>query len=362
MSPDRFVLMVAVSLLGACAANREPVAEPILLAPVGIDLTDVTPAELPQPAADVFALTPAMEAFLTELVAERDLKRERLLKLERAVHASDALGIEYDPAATLTVAETFSNRRGNCLSLSLMFAAMVRQLGIDARFQEVSVDPYWDQRDGVVFSARHINVIGRLPRGHYVLDFYRASRGEKPRPMRPLSDDEAIAQYYNNLGAQALAQDELARAFLHFRAAIELAPEVSYFWSNVAVLYQRSGQLEDAERMYRYAIYTDDDNVSAYANLARLLKQSGRDAEAETYLAEIDRAQRLNPFYHFAEAENLMTAGEFDRALKSIDKAIKLKPDELVFYKIAHSMANATDDRYKARAYVKAALRAASVK
>ncbi|MEM7279935.1 MAG: hypothetical protein AAF385_17665, partial [Pseudomonadota bacterium] len=58
-----------------------------------------------------------------------------------------------------------------------------------------------------------------------------------------------------------------------------------------------------------------------------------------------------------AEAEKQLEQGQTQLAMKSIDRAIKLKPDEMVFYKYAHSMANSLNDRARAKAYVRAAMR-----
>ncbi len=351
-----WVLMLCSFLIG-CAGQSLPSEAPLIPELVGFESASAVATKATLSSDEVFGISSEMRNFVHALVGPRDLKRERLKKLERVVHQRDALGIEYDANATLTVRETFRQKRGNCLSLSLMFAALAREIGIEAEFQEVSVEPFWDQRDGAVFSTRHINVVGRLPRGHYVLDFYMARESRTPRPMRKLSDAEAIAQYYNNIGANALADGDYGLAYSHFVAAIDLAPEVSYFWSNLGVLLNRNGQAGAAEELLDYAVALDSSNVSAYSNLAGIYQNSGREQLASKVLANIRLRQQRNPFFHFAEAEKKLQEGQTQLAMKSIDRAIKLKPDELVFYKYAHSMANSLDDRARAKAYVRAAMR-----
>ena len=344
-------------LLAGCASTNPFVGTPPIPAladPAARQLAAVEP--LPNPA-EIFTITEDIRRFISLNVAKNDVKRRKLMSLERAVHHPGSLGIGYDPTATLSVADTFRLQRGNCLSLSMLFVVMAREVGIDARFQEVKIDPYWDHRDGVVYSARHINVIGTFGRSSYVLDFYRGRPGEKLRPMKVLSDSEAIAQFYNNIGAEAVATGELAKGYVYLRRAITTAPTLGYLWSNLGVLLHKNGQLAEAETLLRYAISADATNTSAFNNLTRLLVEAGRMSEADDMVARLDRMQRANPYYHFARAERHIENRDFEKALQVLDKAIRLKPEEKVFYQLAQSAAQQTDDRTRAQKYEKAAKR-----
>lgn len=344
-------------LLAGCSSTSlfvRPPPIPPLAEPAATKLAAV---ERPPDPADILAITADIRRFISLNVVKRDQKRRKLLSLERAVHHPGSLGIGYDPSATLSVADTFRLQRGNCLSLSMLFVVMAREVGIDARFQEVKIDPYWDHRDGVVYSARHINVIGTFGHSSYVLDFYRGRPGEKLRPMKVLSDAEAIAQFYNNIGAEAVANGDLAKGYVHLQRAITMAPALGYLWSNLGVLLHRNGQLAEAEAVLRYAIAVNEKNTSAFNNLARLLVDAGRLSEADNMIARLDRMQRANPYYHFARAERHIESREFQEALQMLDRAIRLKPEERVFYQLARSAALEIDDRERAQKYEKAAER-----
>lgn len=291
------------------------------------------------PVDELMALNPELEAFIVRTVAYASTDRQRLINLEQTVSHPGGLGIAYDPQATLRVSEAFRTKRGNCLALSLLFVAMARSIDIDARFQEVEVEPYWRQQNGVVFSQRHINVVGDLRRERYVLDFYQAQPGQKLRPMRLMTDKEAFGQFYNNKAAEALAARDERRAFANFQRALNLAPEISWIWSNAAVLYRRLGEEDQAEKFLRHALYLDPSNTAAMATLGAILETRGASAEAARLKRKARSARERNPFYWFSEAEKLRAAGKADGALDALDKAIRRAPAEAVFYRLAIEVA-----------------------
>jgi hypothetical protein len=95
----------------------------------------------------------------------------------------ELLGTDYDARRTGTAEEALRSRAGNCLFLSILFVAMARELGVDARFQQLEVMPEWDMEGDVLFAARHVNVYGRLHgRSEYVTDFYPYPDEPHPRP------------------------------------------------------------------------------------------------------------------------------------------------------------------------------------
>ncbi len=352
--PAAACLLVALAALCGCAGVGGPAPPPPLEPLRGAAAARLaTLPPLPR-ESELLQLTPAMHRFLEEHVANSTRSRERLMSLERSVHHPALLGIRYDPTATLSVADTFREQRGNCLSLSMLFVAMAREIGIDARFQEVEVEPYWDHRDGVVFATRHVNVVGRLNRHRYELDFYRAVRGERTSVLRALSDREALAHFHNNRGAEALSAGDIADGYRWLRRAVELAPGISFIWSNLGTLYQRNGQYDSAETALRYAVALDSGNTSALNNLTRLLTDTSRFDEAESLARRVDRLQRGNPYYYFAKASRALDGGEPDAALAAIRRAIRLKPEEPAFYDLAASAAAAADrpelgERYRSQ-------------
>ncbi|NIQ94756.1 MAG: hypothetical protein GWN87_11495, partial [Desulfuromonadales bacterium] len=47
------------------------------------------------------------------------------------------------------------------------------------------------------------------------------------------------AQYYNNLGVEALLASDLPVAWARFRQALRTDSDLAYLWSNLGVVYNR---------------------------------------------------------------------------------------------------------------------------
>ena len=345
-------LGVGCLLLGGCAtAPRQSLDPGELPALAGLDAAALAAAETPRPIDEVLTVNDDMRAFVGRVVPDRASRENKMQRLARAVLHPGTLGLDYLEGATRTAQEAFDTASGNCLSLSLLFVALAREAGLDAHFYQVRVVPEWKLEGDVVFAARHINVGGRIgPRSTYVMDFspYVVRR---QLSRHQLTDDEAFAQYYNNLGADFIATGDLPSAYLHFRAGLELAPSLSYLWSNIAVVYSRNGQPDVAELALRRAIGLDEDNTSAMTNLAGLLRARGRDTEAEQLVAAVERAQRRNPYYHYALGERAIAREDYLGALTMLRQAISLQPEEILFYERAAETAAQLDQRDVSETY-----------
>jgi predicted CXXCH cytochrome family protein len=81
--------------------------------------------------------------------------------------------------------------------------------------------------------------------------------------------------------------EALREALAEYRLAMEYSLDFSFAGFNLANLYARLGDTQQAESYYRTAVEIDDLFYPAKANLAVLLNSQGRNQEAETLLREI---------------------------------------------------------------------------
>lgn len=332
--------------LAACASPRGTTGtvEPL----AGIETPIVAVPDFTQ-------LTSEMEAFLERHV-DTDGGRENLAwSLAWAATNRDVLAFDYDPARTLTPADTFALRTGNCLSFSLMFIAMARHLGLDAWYQEVEVPPQWNSANNTVLFSLHINVFVQGQRGAWIVDV--SGQANTPtRHQRLLRDEEAHAQYFNNLGAEALTAEDLGRAFAYFAKAIEIAPELSYVWSNLGVVYNRNAQTEAARSALRTALRLDPGNAVAANNLYLIYEQEGDLESARDLRARVEKHRRRNPYYLYALSAEAFAEGRLGDSVGLLEQAIALNGREYRFhYELARTLVHA-GDRVAAKAALERAL------
>jgi Tfp pilus assembly protein PilF len=128
-----------------------------------------------------------------------------------------------------------------------------------------------------------------------------------------------IVAYRNGRIAQAIERMEKSRA---------LAPEVALYPRNMCEVYRGAGRLDDAERCGRLAVELAPQDSRAYFNLALILYEQLKLDEA---VEVADQALVLDPEFaeaHFEKAESLLLAGRMAPGWESYEWRFKLKQAE----------------------------------
>ncbi len=315
-------LLLAIALLSGCAAQREVTLD---VAPL------VSQPDVPLDDTDILALSPAMLAFLDKALGSDVPRSQRTTRLARAILEPNTLGFSYDALRTLTAADAFDQRRGNCLAFSNLFVAMARQLGLDAWYQEVPLPPQWSDVDGVWLVNLHVNVVIPASHGHWVVDVSGQEMPDNQRARR-LTDSEALALYLNNLGAEALLAQDLPRAYAYLRKAIGIAPRLPHVWSNLGVAYDRNGQTGDAIRAYELALRLDPLESRSAGNLFEIFKREGNLQAAEKLQARVEKRRRRNPYYLQQLARQALAEQRYEEADRLLRRAIAFNDEDYRFH------------------------------
>ena len=290
---------------------------------------------------DILGVSNEMRAFVDASGGDVPVDWVRLKRLLRGMADQGYLDLSYDTDRTLTAAETFRERRGNCLSFTNLFVALAREAHLDAQYEVIDVPPLWEAADGWVMLNSHINVIVHKVRlgvpeqpsvsRDYVVDFNTADyRGTFPR--RLVSDRVAFALFYNNRGVEAMRAGNLESAFSNFKLAVDKTAAVASVWVNLGALYSRQRHYESARAAYETALTVDPNDKSALTNLARVYDELGNSELAAVYRQRIRLHENLNPYHHYTLAESAYQGGDYGDALREIRSAISLKRDDHRFY------------------------------
>ena len=315
-------MLALAALLSACSAPavRQPDPPPL-------HGQEVPPIE----HADLLRTTPEMSAFVEQYAEAERGGQSRAWALAYAALDPYVLEFSYDPRVTLTADEAFRRRRGNCLTFSAMLVAMAREAGLQAHFQEVIIPPNWSAVNDTVLVSKHVNAVVTDQGRNYAIDVSR--RKTSPREIiRPLSDSEAQAQYYNNLGADALVREELGLAYANFTRALEIQPGLAYIWSNIGVVFRRNGQTADAMFAYRTALQYDPDHKASLNNLHTIYTEEGEFGAAAELAARVERNRRKNPYYLLYLAEVASEEQRWSDAIELLDRAIRIDEGEYRFH------------------------------
>lgn len=307
------------------------------------------------PPAQIMALPAELRTrFHAEVLDGHTSQQARLERTIDFMFGAEGLGMTYKETATTTVAQAYATREANCLTFTLLFLALAREGGIDARPQEIEQTLAWHQEDGTLYRSNHVNAIARASGKQYSVDVARDAVMSRNPPV-PISEARLLAHYYNNLGIAALERVDLDVARRDLEQAIALDPGYANHWSNAGVVAVRSGDADTAERDYRKALALDPDNTNALFNMAGLANRRG-DAKLEAeYRRRLARLQQQDPFHHFLLAVNHERAGEYALAIQHYRRAIQLYGDEHRFYgALARTYLRVGDTRRAARALARA--------
>jgi Tfp pilus assembly protein PilF len=331
-------LAILVAVLGAACTTRPVV--PDTQAALFNDAA-FQPAGVPIAAADVFRMTPAMRDYFDREVAPTQLKRGVQRGLIDALYAREQLKLRYDNEYTRTAAEAFEARAGNCLSLVVMTAAFAKHAGMPVRYQSVSVDPSYGRRGNLFFSIGHVNVsLGRYlsvssadarSSDWLTIDFLPQADTGRQR-FATVEEPTLVAMFMNNKAAEALGAGRLDDAYWWARAAIEQDRQLLIAYNTLGVVYRRHGDLDDAERVLRFALTLEPDNTNVLGNLAHLLADRGRTDEAQQLQLRLARLQPDPPFKYFDLGMEAMRRAEWASARDHFQREIDRDPDYHEFH------------------------------
>ncbi len=280
---------------------------------------------------EAFGLDSDMRAFVAPLKEIED-PITRLTRLREAMQQLGLFSIVYNGSSTRTARQVFHERKGNCLSFTMLFVALARAAGLEARYQLVDVPRTFNSEGGTLIVDTHVNAAVLAPFGRkFFIDFNTANFREK-YPIHAVSDRYALALFYNNLGAEALVRQDYPLSFAMLRESARTHVDIPGTWVNLGVLYARHGLNEQAEVAERRALVVDPTEQSALANLVAIYSELGYAQLADEYRQKIRRYRDVNPYYHFGVAQVAYDQQRFNDALISLRSAIRLKSDDDEFY------------------------------
>jgi Flp pilus assembly protein TadD len=282
-------------------------------------------------ADDIFALDDAMRRYLRVEIAPQ-LRRDGLaLGLFNALYSRDQLKLEYDATITRTAASTFALRRGNCLSLVIMTAALAQELGLQVTYQAVLTDETWSRSGDMAFLSTHVNLmLGRRPidtvkgynaRATMTIDFLPPEEIAGLR-TQAISESAVAAMFMNNRAAEEMAAGQLDNAYWWARAAIVRNPAFTSAYNTLGVVYLRHGDLPAARLVLARALELDARDSRAMSNLALVLQALGQDVEAAAMRARLARMEPFPPYHYFFLGAAAMQRGDYRVARAQFEKEV----------------------------------------
>ena len=331
MSIRAVLAVVTICWLAGCASSP---ATSLATEAVWLDQAfDYKKSHVTVTEHELFELEPELLAELRSPKLQDGTADRRLKYLIDIVVTNKQKPFVYAAGVSRVASQTWRERKGDCLSLTVLTYAMAQELRLPAVVQEPRIFSLFDRRGNIDYRIGHVNVfvdrlmgIGdaaaiSLMQG-VVIDFepsYASSRaGVK------ISRAGVLARYYNNLAADYLALNNSVLAYAHFKAAIQADPEFIPARANLAWLYNDRGYLREAEQALVDAVGRVGDTDGAMSALHRLLVAQGRHAEASRYVAILQASREREPYYWIDTGVGQLKERNYRRAIQSLERAQEL--------------------------------------
>jgi len=283
---------------------------------------------------DVFYLSDSAKKDLFEQVNPNwnpMLKYHKLIKV--LSNHGDQL-YRYNNDYTRTAMQTLHDGVGNCLSLTAVFYAYSKALGLNTQLNHVQVPPNWGSQDGrnTFLMYDHVNARVKLPmRSPEYVDF-SAELFDTQMPMRLVSEDTFRALYFGNRAIEYMLEDKLTTALQIGLYALSLDPDNPNLWNNNGTVYRRLGHYDLAETAFHQAIFLQPNHFTAWSNLAYLYQSMGKESKAQEISQVALQHRQKNPYYLAWQARQAYQNKQIPLAYEKIKDAIQLKPDTHSFH------------------------------
>ncbi len=273
-------------------------------------------------AADVFALSEPMKAYLYKDIAHALRKKGRIRGLLDALYEKGELKLDYDASRTRTAIQAFEAKSGNCLSLVIMTAAFAKELGLQVRYQSAYLEEAFSRSSNLLLRSGHVN----LSLARSIVDL-RANPYETPLTIdflppedlrglrvREISEETVVAMFMNNRAVEALVDGRLDDAYWWAREAVAGGTAFLGGHNTLGVIYMRRGHLAHAVAAFSHVLERDAENKPALSNLARTFARLGRTAESMALYARLAQLEPDPPFAFFNQGLAAMKQQDFNRA------------------------------------------------
>ena len=280
----------------------------------------------------IFELSePEKSAFLT--YAHSRLNNVRADEIIFNYLQNQLTNFKYD-GATLTAQQAIERSEGNCISLAILTQSYAQLLNLETSFQEMTSEPVYAKEGNVIYVANHFRTKIYAPkketdediiviiRAGTLIDYF-PTRGSFYSGSATYND--LLSNFYSNLAATALAENNLNKAYSLIMQANRFTPNDAELFNIAGVLHRRAGDLKSAHMIYQTALDRNDISINLINNYRILAKELG-DKTLEKRLTSQLVDKEKDPYELLVIAKNNLHQGKVTQAKKQLELAIAKAP------------------------------------
>lgn len=299
-----------------------------------VQYKDHIPAEHPDSIESLFAITDEMRQVTLDKFGH--LNKDRAAeKLAFWLIEKDGLDMQYDIDAQFSPIEAYNERKGNCLSFTILLSVLANELDIEIKYNQVDLPDIWqmNEQNGLLL-YKHVNGVYKWRSGRKQIFDLAMETYDFGYPQRIVSTEFIAANLHSNRAIDALYKNDREETYHHIKMAISILPHNSDLWSNLGAVMSRNGEKQRAEQAFLYSLSLDPGNGVVASNLEKFYNEQGNQRKAKTFEKMALKARQNNPYFHYNLAQQYYTGNEFSKARKSINQATKLHNKDPRFFEL----------------------------
>ncbi len=292
---------------------------------------------------DLLAINAEVIDFTDHYVSKDMTKLQRAAMLHQVLASPAFRAIEYHGPSTLTAQQAFDLRQANCLGYANLYIALSRHYGLKASYQLIEKFPEWSMTGNLVSMNVHINTMVPLNSDKGLVVELGGNGFVQQGERKVISDNDALALFYNNLAITAYANEDNFQAYSLIAKAIAFSPRQALLWSNLGAVFRATEQYEAAESVLKTALRIDSGFYTALNNLSIVYHQTG---QKNLYAEIAEKTQQLrikNPYYYYYLARKSVQEKDYRLATRHLKRALRIKDDEPRFHQLMEEINSQRD-------------------
>ncbi len=281
----------------------------------------------------IFELAPAQVEDFQKFLrhpSNKNLAKNKLVSkyLEKMIK-----GFNYH-SNTYIASESAAKNSGNCLSLGILTTALAKIADVEVGYELMRTPPVYQKKGNTILSSQHVRSLlfePTLPEEGFVfilrpvlkIDYFPTFGSIAKRRVQ---HSEFVSMYFRNMAAEAIIDNRLIDAFWLARHSMEFAENNAHATNMIALIYDRLGYSEDAEKLYLYGLRYADEKLELLSNYHKYLLRNQRVDEAEEIKGQIADLNIPDPFDWLDLADEALAANNLGEALDYYNKVIELAP------------------------------------
>ncbi|MEJ5259495.1 MAG: tetratricopeptide repeat protein [Anaerohalosphaeraceae bacterium] len=222
-------------------------------------------------------------------------------------------------------------KRGYCLSLSVLYLAVGERLGLPLYGVVVPGHFFVRYDDGKIRLNIETTAGGGTADDAYYRDTFKPPAGH-PLYMVNLDKRQTLGCFFNNLGNSYKTVGQIEQAFIELARAVQINPTLAEARTNLGNIYLQKGQIEQAIQEYRQALRFLPDDSKTLNNLGNAyLQQNDLPQAAQCYLKALDFDPSLTDA-HRNLAHVYRRQGLTEKAFEHLRIAVGTAPQEAENY------------------------------